>query len=221
MKAADGETDVVDDYVNHYDCKPPPLFMISISAIELGVFIGYAVWLSQRGVATTMTSGAPLFSPLTYNPQRRYEAWRFFSYMFIHDGIKHILSNLIFQLLLGIPLEMVHKYWRVGIVYCLGVMAGSLCTSVVDPHIFLVGASGGCYALIGAHFAIVIMNWKEMTHDWMGSITKFLLSAPVRLTFWGLYAAVDTGVAIWTRYHSPAGSQVAYAAHFAGLIAGL
>ena len=36
----------------------------------------------------------------------------------------HIISNLVFQLLLGIPLEMVHKFWRVGIVYCLGVIIG-------------------------------------------------------------------------------------------------
>jgi len=36
----------------------------------------------------------------------------------------HIISNLVFQLLLGIPLEMVNKFWRVGIVYCLGVITG-------------------------------------------------------------------------------------------------
>ena len=34
---------------------------------------------------------------------------------------------------------------------------GSLATSIVDSSTFLAGASGGCYALIGAHFAIVIM----------------------------------------------------------------
>jgi len=39
-------------------------------------------------------------------------------------SIKHLLSNLILQLLIGIPLEMVHKFWRVGIVYTLGVIAG-------------------------------------------------------------------------------------------------
>jgi len=38
----------------------------------------------------------------------------------------HIISNLVFQLLLGIPLEMVHKFWRVGLVYCLGVITGQL-----------------------------------------------------------------------------------------------
>lgn len=219
--AADGETDLVEDYTSHYSCCPPPLFMITISVVELAIFIGYAIVQKGKGIPTTMTTGAPLESPLVYNPYRRYEAWRFLSYMFIHDGVKHILSNLIFQLLLGIPLEMVHKFWRVGIVYCLGVIAGSLCTSVFDPWTFLVGASGGCYALIGAHFAIVIMNWQDMTHDWMSGPIKFLLSAPVRLAFWSIYAGVDTAVAIYTRYTHPEGSRVAYVAHFAGLVAGI
>ncbi len=34
----------------------------------------------------TATSGVPLYSPLIYNPSRRYEAWRFLSYMLLHQG---------------------------------------------------------------------------------------------------------------------------------------
>lgn len=53
---------------------------------QLAIFIGYAIVQKGKGIPTTMTSGAPLESPLVYNPYRRYEAWRFLSYMFIHDG---------------------------------------------------------------------------------------------------------------------------------------
>jgi len=38
-----------------------------------------------------------------------------------------------------------------------GVIEGSLATAVTDPWTLLCGASGGCYALIGAHFAKIIM----------------------------------------------------------------
>lgn len=38
--------------------------------------------------------------------------------------VQHILGNLIMQLALGIPLEMVHKGLRVGLVYLAGVIAG-------------------------------------------------------------------------------------------------
>ena len=67
---------------------------------------------------------------------------------------------LVIQLVLGIPLEMVHGWWRVGGVYLSGVMAGSLWTNVVKPDKFLSGASGGVYALITAHLGTVIMNYK-------------------------------------------------------------
>ena len=39
-------------------------------------------------------------------------------------SIYHIVFNSIIQLVLGIPLELVHKSWRIGIVYLLGVTAG-------------------------------------------------------------------------------------------------
>jgi len=69
----------------------------------------------------------------------------------------HISFNILMQLVIGIPLEMVHKWWRVMIVYLAGVIAGSLATSVTDPHIYLAGASGGVYALIFAHLASMII----------------------------------------------------------------
>ena len=40
--------------------------------------------------------------------------------------------------------------------------SGSLAHSCFDPTKYLVGASGGCYALIGAHFATVITVRLEL-----------------------------------------------------------
>ena len=64
------------------------------------------------------------------------------------------------QLLLGIPLEMVHNEWRVLIIYFAGVLAGSLGTSIVHPDARLAGASPGVYSMLTAHLATIIMvNW--------------------------------------------------------------
>jgi membrane associated rhomboid family serine protease len=71
--------------------------------------------------------------------------------------VVHLVVNLLVQLLLGVPLEMVHRWWRVLIVYIAGVVAGSLGTSVTDPYVFLAGASGGVYAILLAHIATIIM----------------------------------------------------------------
>lgn len=66
------------------------------------------------------------------------------------------------QLLIGLPLEMVHGSTRIGIVYTAGVLAGSLGTSVFDSEVYLVGASGGVYALLAAHLSNVLINYNNM-----------------------------------------------------------
>lgn len=51
---------------------------------QLAVFIYYAVWKPQKQWVT-LENGI-WDSPLTYQPERREEAWRFLSYMFVHAG---------------------------------------------------------------------------------------------------------------------------------------
>ena len=50
---------------------------------------------------------------------------------------------------------------RVAGLYFAGAILGSLGASVVDQERYLVGASGAVYALIFAHLATLILNWKE------------------------------------------------------------
>ena len=73
-----------------------------------------------------------------------------------------MLFNLLVQVLVGLPLEMVHGSMRIGAVYMAGVLAGSLGTSVFDTDVYLVGASGGVYALLAAHLANVLLNFNNM-----------------------------------------------------------
>ena len=74
----------------------------------------------------------------------------------------HLCFNLVVQLLVGLPLEMVHGSTRIGIVYMSGVLAGSLGTSIFDSDVCLVGASGGVYALLAAHLSNVLLNYNSM-----------------------------------------------------------
>lgn len=211
-----------EDFLDHYNCRPPPIFMALISIIEIIVFIIYATELKDTADPVTATSGVPLYSPFIYKPSRRYEAWRYLTYLLIHQGYIHLIGNLIFQLLLGLPLEIVHKWWRVLIVYFCGVIAGSLAHSCTDHHVALAGASGGCYALIGAHLASIVVNWAEMNHECCeGNPIRFLLSAPVRLTVLLVLAGGDTANAIYRRFISPQGGNIGITAHIGGLLAGL
>ena len=73
-----------------------------------------------------------------------------------------MIFNLFIQAVLGIPLEMVHGSGRVAIIYMSGVLAGSLATSVLDPGVCLVGASGGVYSLLAGHLANLVLNYSSM-----------------------------------------------------------
>ncbi|XP_014211095.1 protein rhomboid-like [Copidosoma floridanum] len=193
-------------YEEQYTCNPPALAMIIISLIEIMLFIS-DVFFNAQGTPPVKGPTATLF---IYNPTKRYQAWRYITYMFVHVGNFHLVVNLLVQVMLGIPLEMVHKWWRVLIIYFAGVLAGSLGTSISDPGVYLAGASGGVYALITAHVATIVMNWSQMEF------------AALQLLVFLIVTSVDVGQAIYQRYFfNDANSQIGYVAHLAGAIAGL
>ncbi|XP_058807042.1 rhomboid-related protein 2 isoform X2 [Phymastichus coffea] len=190
-------------YEEEYSCNPPPVAMIIISVLEIILFL-YDT-MAHNAVAVE----GPTATLFIYNPHKRYQAWRYLTYMFVHVGTFHLVVNLLVQVMLGIPLEMVHKWWRVLIIYFAGVIAGSLGTSVSDPSVYLAGASGGVYALITAHVATIVMNWHQMEF------------AVLQLLVFLVVTCVDVGQAIYNRYVLEANNQIGYVAHLAGAVAGL
>ncbi|GLG99130.1 hypothetical protein R5R35_012168 [Gryllus longicercus] len=207
-KHARGPTDVLDargDYEDEYSCSPPSVCMLVISVIEIVTYMWDVI---KDGNHAASGPAATIF---IYDPQKRYEVWRYATYMFVHVGVMHITVNLLVQVLLGTPLEMVHRWWRVLIIYFAGVLAGSLGTSISDPKVYLAGASGGVYALITAHVSSIVMNWSEMRFALLQLVVFFILTAS------------DIGTAIYNRYILEDGQRdrIGYAAHLAGALAGL
>ncbi|XP_026466455.1 rhomboid-related protein 2-like isoform X2 [Ctenocephalides felis] len=197
--------DTVDgDYEDQYSCCPPPFSMILFSIIEIVFFLCDII--DQQGQVTTR---GPLATLFIYNPFRRYEAWRFATYMFVHAGYIHLIVNLLVQILLGVALECVHHWWRVVIIYLSGVVAGSLGTSITDPSVYLAGASGGVYALITAHVATIVMNWKEMEFAFL-QLCVFLV-----------IILVDVGSIVYSYFTANVDKTIGYMAHLSGAIAGL
>jgi len=156
-------TDGPPDIFPHSHSYHVPLFTLTISIIELCVFLYYVIDL-HKNYHKSITSGGPvpLCSVFIYNPFRRYEVWRFGSYLLVHVGWVHIFSNIAVQMFLGIPLEIVHGPVRLCGIYSAGVISGSLLTSNTDSNIYLAGASGGVYALLLAHLPTIILNFREM-----------------------------------------------------------
>nr|KAG5714618.1 hypothetical protein BaRGS_000106 [Batillaria attramentaria] len=193
-------------YADRYTCCPPPLFVPIITLLEVGCFVYYC--MESRMI--TLNGPVPVHSIFIYRPDRRLELWRFILYMLLHAGYVHLLFNVIVQVVVGIPLEMVHGSFRIFIVYMAGVLAGSLGTSVFDMNAFLVGASGGVYALLAAHLANILLNYSQM------ELGVLKLAAVL------IIASADVGFAIWDRYtYKELSPPVGYTAHLMGALAGL
>ena len=220
-------------YAEEYSCWPPPLFIPCLTILQIAVYLYHVVHFKRHkdheGTEITWTGPEPVCSRLIYHPSRRYEAWRFTSYCLVHAGIQHILFNMGMQLFVGLPLEASHGFVRVASVYVAGVLAGSLGTSALDPNVFLAGASGGVYALIAAHLATLILNWREdivimrrrfrsgkATSAKQGHIVRIL-----RLLSVLLYGLLDTGMAVYYRHVADQTVKTSYLAHICGALAGL
>lgn len=75
--------------------------------------------------------------------------------------LSHLWTNIIFQLILGILLEMFQGWKRIAIIYFSSILGGSLFITVLRPHIYAVGASAGVYGLLFSHLSTIILNWNE------------------------------------------------------------
>ncbi|CAL4068571.1 unnamed protein product [Meganyctiphanes norvegica] len=189
-------------YSDQYKCWPLPLFIITTTFLQVVIYFFYSMDI--------VGLDSMIISPLIYQPENRLDLWRFISYASLHAGWIHLAFNTLVQVLVGIPLEMVHGSIRIGCLYLAGVVAGSLGTSVFNSDVYLVGASGGVYALLAAHLANVLINYNTMQF------------ACVRLFGIAFVATTDMSFAVYEYFSSEMiGLPVSYIAHLTGALAGL
>ncbi|NXA37472.1 RHBL1 protein, partial [Eudromia elegans] len=245
-------------FYQHRTC-PPPVFMAAVTLTQVrpghgghqgtGSVLTEALRLPQ--IIVFLCYGARLNkwvlqtyhpeymkSPLVYHPGHRARAWRFLTYMFMHVGLEQLGFNALLQLMIGVPLEMVHGILRISFLYLAGVLAGSLTVSITDMRAPLVGGSGGVYALCSAHLANVVMNWAGMRCPYkllrmvLALVcSKCLAAGPGRAGRRGGPAQApcpavssEVGRAVWLRFSPPlpaSGPQPSFMAHLAGAIVGI
>lgn len=90
------------------------------------------------------------------------EYYRFITSMFLHGGVSHIVSNMIFLVALGEMLERVIGHARFALLYLLSGIGGDLFSVInavrSEDFVPSIGASGAIFGLIGAMLVIVILN---------------------------------------------------------------
>ena len=120
-------TNALDYYYERYTCKPNcdsrtgsfPFFILTTTIAQITIF---ATFYAEAGSFKDLCrfNYDMVKSELIFNPHRREDVWRFITYQFLHAGFHHIFGNMLFQLVFGIPLEMVHGTMRIGAIYTMG-----------------------------------------------------------------------------------------------------
>ena len=78
------------------------------------------------------------------------------SALFIHADVMHLVGNLLFLLIFGLPAERSLGAWRFLVLFLLGGALANLAAALLmgAPARSIIGASGGVSAVIGAYLAL-------------------------------------------------------------------
>merc|ERR1711953_323736 len=193
------------EYSSQFDCcdwkcdpsKPGnfPYFITLITIVDIAVFTAY--YWGKPGGELMQFNWDTICTPLIMSPWHRAEFWRYFLYQFNHAGITHLASNMVFQIVIGGLIEVVHGSWAVMGVYFSGVLAGSMTGLALSPDKMTVGASGGDYALVFAYLANLIINWDSMVSSkpWKWCRLAFLCGF-IGLDIWSFVSSTENKVSV-------------------------
>ncbi|KDP37100.1 hypothetical protein JCGZ_06156 [Jatropha curcas] len=126
--------------------------------------------------------------------ERNGEAWRFFSCIWLHAGVLHLLTNMISLLFIGIPLEQEFGFLRIGLLYVMSGFGGSLMSALSPEPNISVGASGALFGLLGSMLSELFLNWTTYVNK-CKAVTSLLLIIGLNLSF-GLIPHVDNSAHI-------------------------
>lgn len=143
-------------------------------------------------------------------------ALRLASALFLHADWAHLLGNLVFLLIFGLPAERVMGPWRFLLLFLLGGAIANLAAvlAIGGPQQLVIGASGAVSAVIGAYLALFPRAKLGVVLP-LGLFLEFV-RAPASLLI-GIWALLQVVFA----YIGPAFGAVAWVAHVAGFLFGI
>jgi len=169
------------------------------------------LWMNWGALSTGLGTPQEAWAVL-----RDGSAWRLFTALFLHADWPHLLGNLVFLLIFGVPAERVLGPWRLLLLFLLGGAASNLAALYVmgKPDQTIIGASGAVSALLGTYLALFPAARLGVVVP-LGLFLEFI-RAPAFLLI-GVWAALQV---VFT-YISPGFGQVAWSAHLAGFLFGI
>ncbi|CAF4215254.1 unnamed protein product [Rotaria sp. Silwood2] len=117
------------------------------------------------------------------------QVYRFWTVIFIHAGLIHLLITIIFQYTIMRPLEKLAGCIRVMIIYIVSGFVGSLASALILRDSIQVGPGGGQLAILACYLSELFLGWRSLKRPWIPFI-KIIICLFILLTV-GLLPLVD------------------------------
>jgi membrane associated rhomboid family serine protease len=151
--------------------------------IAINVIVFFAA--TATGAPLGGGGGGTIFNKgLLYGPfiSQSHEYWRLVTAGFLHDGLLHILFNMVFLYFMGRILEPAIGRLNFVAVYGASLLAGSFGALLFQPGSQTIGASGACFGVLGALIVVArargISIWQSGLGLTLGINVVFSLSVP-------------------------------------------
>jgi membrane associated rhomboid family serine protease len=171
-----------------------PRLTYALIAINIAVFIaeGKGVFtISGEGSGKLINKGGLLGSSevpqLAGQGVAHGQLWRIVSSGFLHENLLHIGFNMWVLYYLGTMLEPALGAFRVGLLYFVSLLCGSLGAMLVSPHALTVGASGAIFGLMGAAAVEVRARQIPLMQSGVGGliVINLIISFTIPGISWG------------------------------------
>jgi membrane associated rhomboid family serine protease len=172
--------------------------------VQLLIILNVGAYLLERLLGIPLRS----LGQLQANWWVHFDVWQLITYQFLHQGIGHLLSNMLGLYFLGPETERTLGTNRFFALYFLSGILGGLGWSLLSPYGSCIGASGAVFGILGAYAALYPNRELILIF-----FPFFPIKAWIFVLLLGAYEYVQM-----TQYGI--GGHVANAAHLGGGIAG-
>ncbi|PZX58018.1 rhomboid family protein [Algoriphagus chordae] len=132
--------------------------LIAINILVFFVVLVFRVFMTIGGLGDLYSSALSLLMMPASLPRLASQPWSIFTYMFLHEGILHILFNMLFLFWFG---QLIHQFLgsrKLANLYILGGLSGALFYVLIynlSPYFntnldssLMLGASAGVFAIV-------------------------------------------------------------------------
>ena len=167
-----------------------PVVTSMIALVNVVVYLLLSVHGATESGVYMASHGAMYPDFILYNHQW----WRFFTAMFLHFGIKHLMNNMVILYCVGSRLEKVIGTWKMLFVYMASGIGGGLLSYAMmlwtGDYAVSAGASGAVFGIIGG------LLWAVIWHK--GNVEGLTTSGLLVMLLLSLYFGYSTaGVDNW------------------------